>query len=156
MTLITEEERTIVVRLSSSIRIHNKTSIPFKISFLGEKEVHDVGLCRENKKQGSGSIGQKTTVISKGKFAKPSRNFGIPVDRLDNFTNEWRNEGRSQLFLSVSPVLFHTQNQYHGTIEIQPIRNNFLKSTGSRMTTNNYVVCQNEDNHYDSFFLQAT
>ena len=88
-----------VLHLSSHVEIFNCTSLPFRISIIGDDSVHDLGIVNRDRKNSSGRKNQ--SLFDEHKDLTTHSVFGLPAQFLRSFTID----NSETLCVQVSPVL---------------------------------------------------
>lgn len=129
----------------------NATSIPFNISLLTPEKWEDVGICNSSlsaKSSTSFSPGG-TSSVRDGVLSKTSKNFGIPVSKLDDFLKSWRKNGRVDTIMKVTPQFslwaHGDRGQVHGQVDLHGIREFMVQEESKSITTKFDVFCRADE-----------
>ena len=147
-----------VIRLSSGIDVHCKSSIPFSISMPSSRG--SMTLATSSLPTSGSFPSSKVSIQPDGSFSKVSAKLSIPADMLKIHREEWRKQGTSTLFLSLSPEL-PSDETLRGDIVFAVDVN--AVATEERLLWRGDVVCRPENHtmqqgelmRADSFVLRA-
>jgi len=146
-TNVTKEGKTRVLHLSSSVNMHNATSVPMQISLLKLcREWQDVGVCEASGNQRDVSF-QATSAVSvrDGIMSKKSKNFGIPVESLDECMGAWKKDGAVDIVMKLTPSLdawdFPDQAELQGRLDFHAVRDILLSTDSKSIKTKFDVQC---------------
>ena len=148
------------------MNVCNTTSIPFSVALLkASSQWKDVGVCQASQEHQLAVNPLRTNVsVQDGILSKPSRSFGIPVDKLDEFLKAWNETGAVDIVLRVTPDLSHwtwdEQVGLHGRLDFHAVREILMQTDEKCIQTKFDVTCrapaQNERQSVDAFALQVT
>eukprot|EP00804_Cyclotella_cryptica_P002353 CCRYP_004076-RE/>CCRYP_004076-RE protein AED:0.10 eAED:0.10 QI:4221/1/1/1/0.94/0.78/19/1152/1666 len=98
-TNVVKRGNSTVLHLSSHVEIFNRTSLPFRISIIGDDSVHDLGIV--NQDHNNSSSRKKQSFLDENKDLATYSVFGLPAQFLRSFTID----NSETLCVQVSPVL---------------------------------------------------
>jgi hypothetical protein len=93
--------------VSSGIDIYNQSSIPFTVSVYKDGKLHEVGTCKgvHTSRNVRRLESKPSLVVQDGKVSKRSTRFGIPVELVESFRNDYEKKTDSMLALTFSPAI---------------------------------------------------
>jgi vacuolar protein sorting-associated protein 13A/C len=132
-----------VLHVSSCVEVHNLTALPFELFLKDKEETIDVGVCNPNDEFRASSLSLTITEMG-ATLAKPSRRFGISVDKLSAFHQAWSSKGRAHLSLALSPQGVQNYEFLGGDIVLEPSLAFLQGRPGKKESHRFEVVCRSE------------
>jgi len=101
-TKVVKRGNSTVLHLSSHVEMHNKSSLPFRISIIGDESIHDLGVVQSSlDERKNGRHDDSKSLLKENEELMTHSVFGLPAPLLRNFATN----STETLCLQVSPIL---------------------------------------------------
>jgi len=162
---VVKEGKAIAIRISSSVEIVNKCSMPFNVSVVTPKQLSrahatdPIDFVLTSHGRFAKSTRKSSHVRRDGRMTKESTCLGVPIESLKHFNAEWSTFQECTLNLSVSPELegVNESDRLVGGIDVN-LRKEMFRHGNTSISSSFDISCRSageESGTIDVFAIQV-